>query len=127
MTDKMRAEFEAWADFALNAVDEATRQIAYAAWQAAHKEYALPEDYIGIPAAAWHEQVAYEAECMALREKAARALPDGWVAVPVVPTTKQLEAIGEAALIHNEWGVDPYVENPDEVYTAMVAARPEGE
>lgn len=48
-----------------NCFEDYAAHLAYQAW----REAALPNDYIGIPESAWHEQVAYEAECIRLTEE----------------------------------------------------------
>jgi hypothetical protein len=56
---------------------------------------------------------------------AALTPPEGYVLVPRVPTGTMLMAGGDVEEIHVEYGVDPYVENPEAIWDAMIAARPE--
>lgn len=57
--------------------------------------------------------------------RAALTPPEGFVLVPVVPTEAMLDAEHAASEIHVGYGEDYYVENPKEVWAAMIAARPE--
>lgn len=52
--------------------------------------------------------------------------PEGFVLVPVEPTQEMLDAEHATARIHDEYGEDRYVGNAEEVWAAMLAARPEG-
>lgn len=56
---------------------------------------------------------------------AALTPPEGYVLVPVEPTEAMLDAEYGTAEIHDEYGEDRYVENPEAVWAAMIAARPE--
>lgn len=51
--------------------------------------------------------------------------PEGYVMVPVEPTEAMLDAEHATAEIHDDYGENRYVENPKEVWAAMLAARPE--
>jgi hypothetical protein len=53
-----------------------------------------------------------------------RAVPEGWVTVPAVPTFEMVDAGDSAAVIHCEYGEDLYIENIEDVYRAMIAAAP---
>lgn len=46
------------------------------------------------------------------------------VIVPREATEKITSAIVDAAQIYNEYGVNMYVSNPEDVYTAMIEASP---
>lgn len=56
---------------------------------------------------------------------AALTPPEGFVLVPVEPTEAMLDAEHATSEIHDEYGENRYVENPEEVWAEMLAARPE--
>lgn len=59
------------------------------------------------------------------RADAAAYVPEGWVLAPRIPTGAMLMAGGDVEEIHVEYGVDSYVENPEAIWAAQLAARPE--
>lgn len=71
------------------------------------------------------ERGHYKAAAKRWNTRAALTPPEGYVLVPVEPTEAMLDAEHATAEIHDEYGENRYVENPEKVWAAMLAARPE--